>query len=93
MNNQTNKQDEKPFNAFDEFWKVYPRKEGKGKASASWRKLTPDEQSIALNDCQKRYLGTDRQFIPHCSTYVNCKRWEDEIPDTDETEAYGKGGI
>jgi len=92
-NNQMNKQEEKSSILFDEFWKVYPRKESKIAAEKFWLKFTPDEQSKAITDCQKRYEQSERKFIPHASTYLNGKRWEDEIHLAEETDAYGKGGI
>jgi len=92
-NNQLIKQEEKSSILFDDFWELYPRKESKSAASKNWLKLTPDEQSKAITDCQKRYEQSERKYIPHASTYLNGKRWEDEIYVVEETEAYGKGGI
>ena len=28
-------------------------------------------------------MNTERQFIPHASTYLNQERWEDELPVAD----------
>ncbi len=53
-NNQKNKQDGKTYISFDKFWEVYPRKENKIAAERFWLKLTHDEQSKAITDCQKR---------------------------------------
>lgn len=69
---------------FERFWKVYPRKEGKGKAEESFGKYQPDD---ALTDTMIRavevYKKTDQwqrdggHFIPHPATWLNQRRWED----------------
>lgn len=68
---------------FDEFWAVYPRKDNKKRAESAWRRLSKKKQEIAMRDCQTRYVNTERQFIPHASTYLNQERWEDEISQAD----------
>ena len=70
---------------FDEFWKLYPRKESKAAAKKAWLKLKPDQ---ALFDqianaleyrCQtKEWLDNDGRYIPHPATWLNGHRWEDE---------------
>lgn len=71
---------------FASFWKVYPRKTDKAKAQKSWDKLRPDqplfEQIMAglARHCESRdWLKDDGQFIPHPTTWLNGKRWEDEV--------------
>jgi hypothetical protein len=67
---------------FDEFWAAYPetKKVGKVAAEKAWRKLKPDAALIAtiIADVKKRAWHPDPQFIPHASTYLNGRRWEDE---------------
>ena len=68
---------------FERFWESYPRGEGKQKAIQSWDRLKPDEdllRAMALglmrqlkSDDWKRGIG-----IPHASTWLNQRRWEDE---------------
>ena len=68
--------------AFDEFWKLYPRKEGRKKAEEKWDRLTLANQQKAIVDVPKRNLehGTWVEgFVPHAATYINGERWEDEI--------------
>lgn len=77
---------------FERFWKVYPRKEGKGKAEDSFGKYQPDD---ALTDTMikavQAYKKTEQwqrdggQYIPHPSTWLNQRRWEDS-PKTPERE-------
>lgn len=72
--------------AFDEFWKIYPRKIGKGAARKAFAKAA---QSIGDTEiiikAAKEYKeicvsqSKDPKFIPHASTWLNQERWEDEI--------------
>ena len=73
---------------FDSFWRFYPRKAGKEAARKAWLKLRPDEhimQMIANNVKERVDKGEWRKdnqsFILHASTYLNQKRWEDEVLD------------
>jgi len=71
---------------FEEFWKNYPRKADKKKARVSFDKMTPDQQNKALNDCLTRFLGVEKCFIPHPTTYLNGERFEDDPIPKRETE-------
>ena len=73
---------------FDSFWRFYPRKAGKEAARKAWAKLRPDQhimQMIADNVKERVEKGEWRKdnqsFILHASTYLNQKRWEDEVLD------------
>jgi hypothetical protein len=66
---------------FDEFWKIYPRKEGKKKAMELWKKL---KVSPELFEQIKRHIsiafnGRDKNYIPHGDAYVRNERWLDEV--------------
>ena len=70
--------------SFDEFWKQYPRKIAKRVAEKSWLRLKKEEQDAALEALQThleywRKAGTEKEYIPHPSTWLNQARWEDEI--------------
>lgn len=72
---------------FDRFWSVYPRKEAKAKAKVAFEKLKPDEELLLkMIDSVEKQKKTDQwtrdggQYIPHPSTWLNQRRWEDEIP-------------
>lgn len=70
---------------FENFWKEYPEKVGKGKAYDSWKKLsTTQKEKIMIqiklqveNNHFRNKSGVD--YIPHPTTWLNQKRWEDEI--------------
>lgn len=68
---------------FEEFWKHYPRNEGKQKAREAFRKVDVDVQVlIAAVEQQKlsdQWTKNNGQFIPHASTWLNGKRWEDQL--------------
>ena len=69
---------------FENFWSQYPRKIGKLTAKRSWEKLSLDNQQKALEaivEHRKYWIakGTDWEFIPHASTWLNQERFEDEL--------------
>jgi len=69
---------------FNLFWAQYPRKIGKLTAQRSWEKLSQENQQKALEaiaEHRKYWVakGTDWEFIPHASTWINQERFEDEL--------------
>jgi len=70
---------------FNDFWNIYPRKTNKAQAGKAFERLNPKADLLALitKDIQRRLASeewslTDKQHIPHASTYLNGARWEDE---------------
>jgi hypothetical protein len=68
------------------FWTAYPKKLDKESAFKAWRKIKPDQQLFdtimqalerfkALEDWKKE----KGKFIPYGATWLNKKRWQDEI--------------
>lgn len=82
INTVVNKE-EIPF--FKEFWKAYPRKTNKEFAKRVFAKLKVDDdlltKMIQAIYAQNKTVWKDKeqQYIPHPSTWLNGKRWEDEI--------------
>ena len=75
------------INYFDEFWKMYPKKVGKEDSKKSFSKLkVDDELFLAITDGLEKWKSSDSwakdggQYIPNPATWLNGKRWEDEIP-------------
>lgn len=73
--------------AFDRFWARYPRKQDKAKARRAWAKLAPDralaDRIMAALEIQRRSESWTREggrYIPMPSTWLNGRRWEDELP-------------
>jgi hypothetical protein len=79
--------------AFEKFWSAYPRKEGKQKARSAFEKVTVslDVLLIALEAQKKssQWTKDNGQFIPHAATWLNGKRWEDQV--TVEKSGYVNG--
>lgn len=70
---------------FEDFWKAYPRKVGKGDAKRAWRKIRPDAEltKTMIETLQKmarceQWSRDGGQFIPHPATWLNREGWEDE---------------
>jgi DNA-binding transcriptional MocR family regulator len=68
-------------NGFEDFWRAYPRKTGKGAAEKAWAKAAGVvEPSKILEAVASAVWSPEPQFIPHPATWLNQKRWEDEAP-------------
>ena len=81
---------------FEKFWSAYPRKAGnKQKAFEAFKKSgVPLETLLSAIETQKQsaqWTKDDGQFIPHPTTWLNGKRWEDQLPMDTRTPrgAYG----
>lgn len=76
------------LSSFDDFWAIYPKKDAKQAAVKAWMKLKPDDdlkQAIIAGvqrDIDGRWKGAERRYIPNPTTYLNQRRWEDEITPT-----------
>ena len=67
---------------FDDFWKLYPRKVAKFVARKSWKRLTKKEIKTITNvisEHKLRWKDKELQYIPHASTWLNQKRFDDEL--------------
>lgn len=68
---------------FEEFWKIYPRKVGKGQALTAWRaaakKVDPQVIIEGLQIHLPEITDKPAQFQPHASTWLNGERWGDEL--------------
>ena len=71
---------------FPKFWALYPNKKGKAAAEKVWKKLkvTDDLFTLIAQGLAKQVVCAEwtkdgGQFIPHPSTWLNGKRWEDEV--------------
>lgn len=68
---------------FEKFWKIYPRKKGKGKAFEQWQKNGHPgvDRIITVLELAKQHpdwLRDGGQFIPHPATWLSQKRWDDD---------------
>lgn len=68
---------------FEDFWKAYPKKNGKKASMEQWKKLTTDDRSaimvdIPLRHNSKKWIGG---YIKDPERYLKHRQWEDEIED------------
>lgn len=70
---------------FARFWAAYPRKIGKADALKAWGKVKPDKalqdrilQAVEQAAASRDWLRDDGKFVPHPTTWLNGRRWEDE---------------
>lgn len=83
---------------FDRFWSGYPKKVAKEPARKAWAKLRPDAdlagriiagvESYAATEQWQRDGG---RFIPNPATFLNQRRWEDEVEPATVGAALGCG--
>ena len=71
---------------FEEFWKAYPKKVGKGYAQECFKKIRVSRklldtmlEAIAKQKKSDMWKRDKGQYIPNPSTWLNQKRWEDDL--------------
>jgi hypothetical protein len=69
---------------FEHFWKLYPRKVDKQRALRAWKKVCTEEYPVVFAAVERatqseQWKKEDGQFIPHPSTFLIGRRWEDQI--------------
>lgn len=74
-----------PSEQFDLFWKQYPRKEKKKNALEAWSKLKLNNEqffqvsaALAKQKMSDQWTRDGGKYIPHPTTWINGRRWEDE---------------
>jgi hypothetical protein len=79
---------------FDMFWKEYPIKKSKPDAEKAFNKLNPDDSLLkkilsAIERAKKSqdWLKDNGQYIPFPATWLNGRRWEDELKIEHKTES------
>ncbi len=82
---------------FEEFWKVYPRGDGKGAAFQRWEKLsiTQKRRAYVALKSQLPYLTSKlrdpsgKNLCPHASTWLNQGRFDDDVQKLGDNSAGG----
>jgi hypothetical protein len=75
------------LNLFKDFWDAYPRKTAKGSAEKAWAKAILRTSGSEIIQIVKRVKWPDDpEFVPHPSTWLNQRRWEDEGPKREITQ-------
>ncbi len=79
--------------AFDQFWSQYPKKVGKPYALKAFKKIKPDDDlldtmlmAISRWKCTRQWTEAGGQYIPNPATWLNQERWNDEVPETVQTQ-------
>jgi hypothetical protein len=84
---------------FEEFWSAYPKKVGKKEAHKAWRRIIgvhnhAHEIIAGIYRWQGSSQWDDARYIPNPATFLNGRRWEDEVPKdgTDKRNQTGAAG-
>lgn len=71
---------------FPKFWKLYPNKKGKVAAEKAWKKHKVTDglfaliaEGLAKQVLSEAWVKDGGKFVPHPATWLNGKRWEDEV--------------
>lgn len=70
---------------FASFWRAYPKKVGKGAAERVWKRAKVNghlSEVLAAVEAQKaseQWRKDGGQYIPNPATWINQRRWEDEV--------------
>lgn len=86
------------------FYAAYPRKVNRPAAFKAWKRLKPDEAlqaqilaAVALQRKHPDWTKENRKFVPHPASYLNGRRWEDEIlgasPPVGQTDWFREAGF
>lgn len=79
---------------FESFWSAYPKKTAKQQALKAWQKLSPDEKlTAAILSSLERQKKCDQwtkdngRYIPYPATWLNGRRWEDDMQTVKESQS------
>lgn len=89
---------------FIEFWNLYPKKEGKGDAWKEWLKIHVEDKNVILDSVKDHIENHDNwkpdpktgdprdggRFIPNPATFLNQRRFEDEVKKCRPSKVAGK---
>ena len=71
------------INEFERWWDKYPRKVGKYKAASLFSKVRQEVELNVLLDATDKFAEAmkdqEKKFIPHPTTWLNGRRWNDEL--------------
>ena len=80
------KKEEQNNELFDKFWEAYPKKRDKQTSRKAFTKLNVDDKLFnkmmaSLSQAKNSYdwQKNNGQYIPYPSTWLNGRRWEDEL--------------
>ena len=77
---------------FAQFWQQYPKKVAKVDARKAFMRLNPDDELLGVmlsalerHKASEGWTKDGGRFIPYPSTWINQRRWEDEIDTTEKS--------
>lgn len=78
-----------PSEFIEQFWPIYPKKEGKAEAVKAFVKANINGNLPAVLTALKRQIvvkgwDKDKTYCPLASTWLNGKRWEDELEQAEQ---------
>ena len=80
---------------FNQFWAAYPKHIAKRSAVKAFEKLKPDEKlleamlkAIEMQKESKQWEKDGGAFIPYPATWLNQRRWEDELPQVETDNVF-----
>lgn len=74
-----------PLSDFETFWALVPRRVGKKAAERAWRAVRRRGESQDAIEGMRAYAaafaqsGTELKYVPHPSTWLNRRGWEDDL--------------
>ena len=79
---------------FDRFWASYPKRVARQDAMKAWKKINPDTELVEMIiDKLEKWKASDEwnreggQYVPHAATWLNGRRWDDEVPEKKDAPA------
>lgn len=77
--------------SFEAFWEAYPRHTEKAKAIEAFARLSPIDQINATKGAEYHAKFNPQwrnpKLVPHATTFLNRRRWEDEIVEDIDAKA------
>ena len=80
---------------FNQFWAAYPKHIAKQSAVKAFEKLKPDEKlleamlkAIEMQKESKQWEKDGGAFSPYPATWLNQRRWEDELPQVETDNVF-----
>ena len=79
---------------FEVFYAAYPKKKARSRALKAWLKLSPSEHltatilaAVSAATTSEEWRKDKGQWIPHPATWLNDRRWEDQLGDATKPAA------
>ena len=81
--------------SFDKFWNLYPKKVGKASARKKFDQVdvSLDVLLRAVQEQKMSLQWQDSAFIPNPATWLQERRWEDELPRKEDPIPKGASGL